>query len=86
MAPQGPAAALGPRAAAERVSTVVVAVPVVRRAFGAEEGAQADLSGTLSDERVDDEEVRYDDGNEGLATSPSAAGGGSVGTGLSGLG
>lgn len=68
-------------AAAQRVAPVAVPCRVARRA---EEGAQADLFGALPDKRVDDEEVRDDDGDKGLATRPLAPDGCAFGSGLEG--
>lgn len=79
-APERAAPALLPgAAAAQGVAPVAIPRRVPRRA---EQSAQADLLGALADERVDDEEVRDDDGDEGLATGPLAPGGCAFRTGL----
>ncbi|MBE3050340.1 hypothetical protein IMZ48_49160 [Candidatus Bathyarchaeota archaeon] len=51
----------------------LVALAVAGGARLAEEGAEADLAGALSEERLDDGQVRDEDGDEGFAAGPLAA-------------
>lgn len=62
---------------AESTSAHLAASKLVTLAVGlclsTEKDAQTDHAGTLSDQGLDDRQVRYDDGDKGFSTCPSAA-------------